>query len=69
MTFNRSSRIYSLIHTSVDDCRATIQLVGDPDLLQAVLAEMDRNGIEGKSRRQVIERRIRQIKREARPCA
>jgi hypothetical protein len=34
------------------------------ELLQSVINQMDEEGIEGKSRRQVIERRIRAIKKE-----
>jgi len=64
-----SERIDSLIYTSVDDCRCTIQYIDNPYLLQTVIKVMDRQNIEGKSRRQVIERRIRQIKKEARACA
>ncbi len=62
-------RINALINTSVDDCRGTIQHIHNPYLLQTIIKVMDRDNIEGKSRRQVIERRIRQIKKRTSPCA
>jgi hypothetical protein len=59
----KQRRIRSLIHTSVQDCKTSIALVSDVELLQAVLDKMEQDGIESKSRRQVIERRIRAIKK------
>lgn len=59
----RPTRIAALVHTSVEGCRKTIALEKDADLLRGILAYMDAEGIEGKSRRQVIERRIRAIEK------
>jgi hypothetical protein len=60
----KQSRISALIHTSVDDCKISVSYIADVELLQSVINQMDEEGIEGKSRRQVIERRIRAIKKE-----
>ena len=59
----RPTRIAALVHTSVEDCRKTIALEKDADLLREILAYMDAEGIEGKSRRQVLQRRIRAIEK------
>lgn len=59
----RRKRIAGLVHTSVDDCRITISTEKDAEFLREILAFMDAGGIEGKSRRQVIERRIRAIEK------
>jgi len=61
---DRQKRIDNLISTSVDDCRATIAMMDDVDLLHDVLSHMEQNGIEGKTRRLVIARRIRAIKKD-----
>ncbi|APG24081.1 hypothetical protein [Syntrophotalea acetylenica] len=65
---HRQKQIISLVGTSVDDCRATIALMDDAALMQATLDYMDQNDIEGKTRRQVLQRRIRAIKKEAAKC-
>lgn len=59
----RRTRISALVHTSVEDCRITIALEKDADLLRETLAYMDAEGIEGKCRRQVLQRRIRAIEK------
>ncbi|MGE4544192.1 MAG: hypothetical protein AB7D06_08785 [Pedobacter sp.] len=69
MDEKRQSQIAALISTSVDDCRSTIALMDDASLLQAVLDHMDKNNIDGKTRRQVIARRIRAINKQASQCA
>lgn len=63
MLKQRPTRISALVHTSVEDCRITIALEKDADLLREILAYMDAQGIEGKSRRQVLHRRIRAIEK------
>lgn len=63
MLKQRRTRISALVHTSVDDCRMRIALEKDADLLRETLGYMDAEGIEGKSRRQVLQRRIRAIEK------
>lgn len=58
------AQIRRLIYTSVDDCRVSLDHIQDLPLLQEVLTRLQ--GVDGQvSRRQVVERRIRQLLKEA----
>jgi hypothetical protein len=50
--------ICGLISTSVDDCRSSLQLIGDMPFLLELLASCEHH-----TRAQVVRRRIRQIEK------
>lgn len=56
--------VTSLVHTSVDDCRMSLERCNDPALLNAVIAYLDKNEMDHKTRRSLIQRRLKQIARE-----
>lgn len=55
----------NLIQTSADDCRMSLRLRNDVEALRGVLSELDRKGMEKRTHRKHIERRIRQLEKEA----
>jgi hypothetical protein len=52
-----------LIHTSVDDCRTSVNRCTDVEYLYAAIAYMDANDIEHKTRRKIIQARIRKLEK------
>jgi hypothetical protein len=59
---DQERRQQALIHTSVDDCRCSLTYVCDIPFLEGLLVQL--RGMEGQiSRRQLVERRIRQLRR------
>ena len=52
-----------LVMTSVHDCQVSLGHQTDANALRDVLAEMDANGVDHKTRRAHIERRIRRLEK------
>ena len=59
----------SLIMTSSEDCRISLNFHDDVDVLKGVLEEMGSKGIEKKTHRRHIEARIRKLEKLAAPHA
>jgi hypothetical protein len=54
--------VNNLIHTSVEDCKTSLNFIDDLDLLRALLAECEKRG--HTSRAKVVAARIRKVERE-----
>lgn len=59
----------SLIMTSSEDCRISLNFYDDVDVLKGVLEEMDSRGVEKKTHRRHIEARVRKLEKLVAPHA